>query len=111
MPLRKAFAEELVTATNASTGLTANTYNQTSAGATSQSEYPTPSTSRAQGAIIEVKTESIYYSLNGGTPTSDDHVLNTGDTLTLENYQHIANFRAVRTGVSNATLAVTYYKD
>lgn len=111
MPLNKPFAEEEVTVLSTVTALTASTYNQTSNGAASNREYPTPSTTRAQGAVVEVKTESIYYTLNGGTPTSADHQLNTGDTVTLNNHQQVANFRAIRTGGTNATLSVTYYKE
>lgn len=109
--MTKPFAEELVTVSNTSKPLTAATYNATSVGATSGREYAFAGGFKADSANVEVKTESIYYTLNGGTPTSDDHVLNTGDILKLESYQTVKDFRAIRTGASDATLAVTYYKE
>lgn len=115
MSLYKPFAEELLTVTASSTPLTAATYKDTDSGAESGAEYASPpiaSIAKANSCVIEVVTEGIFYSLNGGTPTSADHALaNVGDTVTLTNYQQIQNFRAVREAATNATLAVTYYRE
>lgn len=114
MSLYKPFAEELLTVTATATPLTAATYKDTDSGAASGAEYASPpiaSIAKANSAVLEVLSESIYYTLNGGTPTSADHLAATNDTITLTNYQQIQNFRAVRIAASNATIAVTYYRE
>lgn len=102
---------ETVTVTGSATTLTATKYNATSAGATSQREYAFAGGHKASAAIVEVLAESIYYTLDGSTPTSTNgHAAAQGDRVVLENYAHVAKFKAIRQGSTSATVFVTYYK-
>lgn len=102
---------EPLTVSSTPVTLTASVYNATSAGATSQREYPMPGNQKAAKAVVETLTNAIWYTLDGTTPSSTNgHLLNAGDQVTLENYTKIKNFKAIRTAGSDATVYITYYK-
>ena len=62
----------------------------------------------AHRAVITVETAQIRFRYDGTDPTSMvGHIANPGDRLILEGRANIRNFRAIRTGATSATIAVT----
>ena len=109
---KQPFASEQLTVSTATT-LTPSVYNATSAGATSQREYPFPPTAgRATAAVVEVLTNDIYYTTDGTVPASTSgHVLSQGDVLTLVGPAKIAGFKLIKgPSAANATVTITYYR-
>jgi len=91
----KAFAYESITVSNTAVGFTPSVYN--------------PTGHKAQVAFVTCEDASIRFRIDGTAPTaSEGHLLNSGDSTTIEGYENIKNFKAIRTGASNATLRVTY---
>lgn len=65
----------------------------------------------AQAATITVETAQIRWLKDGTAPTSTTgHVANVGAILYLDNANDLANFRAIRTSATSATLRVTYHR-
>lgn len=59
--------------------------------------------------LIQVATTSIRFLYDGSNPTTAvGHVADDGDIIVLESSAELANFRAILTGSSTATLTVTY---
>jgi hypothetical protein len=111
MPRKIPLGSEALTVTNAVKQLTATVYNTSEAGATSGSEYALVSGHKANSAVLEVLTESIWYTTDGSTPTtSNGHELAAGDTLILDTYGVIAALKMYRATGSDSTIYITYYK-
>jgi hypothetical protein len=50
-----------------------------------------------QGAILQVLTDSIYYTLDGSTPSSTvGFSAGAGDYIELDSFQRVKEFRAIR---------------
>ena len=65
--------------------------------------------SGASKALITVETAQIRFRVDGGAPTSTvGHVADIDDQIELDSVEDIANFRAIRTGTTSATISVTY---
>jgi hypothetical protein len=65
----------------------------------------------ASYAKISVETAPIRFRTDGGAPTvSLGHLLSIDDIAELESPNEIANFLAIRTENTSATLMVTYFK-
>lgn len=62
---------------------------------------------------LTLETAQIRYWVDGSTPTSAlGHLMEVGETIVLENYDEVVNFRAIRTGSTSGVLSVTYeYKE
>ena len=96
-----AYAYEAITVANASIGFTETNYNP----ALGQT------TLRAERAFFTVETAAIRYTIDGTTPTTTvGHLLSSGDIVLIDGYENIANFRAIRTGGTSASIKVTYMK-
>ena len=69
---------------------------------------------KAANATITIETASIRVSFDPAVApvdaTSTGHVFAAGTVITLESYTQIQNFQAVRVGVSDATINVTYWE-
>jgi hypothetical protein len=91
-----AFAQEEITVGTVAVGLTSDTYAPTGA---------TP----AQEAEITVDTNKIRYWKDGSTPTSSSgHEAYSTDVIKLKTATEVQNFKAIRSGSSDATIKVTY---
>ncbi len=63
----------------------------------------------ARGIVLTVETASLRYRIDGGDPTATEgHLLDDGDIVTLYGVNNLYAFRAIRTGVVNARLCVTF---
>ena len=63
----------------------------------------------ARAVFCTLETAQIRFTIDGTTPTTSiGHLLEIGQTLTLENVADLTNFRAIRTGSSSGSLRVTY---
>lgn len=59
-------------------------------------------------AFITVETGQIRFRMDGQAPTTTNgHILNPGDSITLNNKEQLTQFQAITTG-SNATIQVSY---
>jgi hypothetical protein len=60
-----------------------------------------------------VGSNGIIYTLDGSTPTATNgnRLATGGDTLTVAGQQKIANLKMIRSGGSDATVNVSYYKE
>ncbi len=67
----------------------------------------------ATAAMAEViGANGIIYTLDGSTPTSSNGGrLGQGDSLTLAGTQKVKNLKMLRSGASDATVNLTYYKE
>ena len=62
----------------------------------------------AHKAFITIEDDQIRWRVDGQDPTSSEgHLQNPTDTITLSNSSDIRNFRAIRVS-SDATIRVTY---
>jgi hypothetical protein len=62
-------------------------------------------------AKLSVETASIRIRVDGGAPTSTlGHLLAIDDIVELANAYEIANFRAIRTDSTSATIMITYFE-
>jgi hypothetical protein len=88
---------ESVTAGSAAVGLTASVYASTSG--------------TASYALIDVESADIRYLVTGANPSSSNgHPVANGGELTLCGIDAIRQFKAIRSGGSDATLRVTYFR-
>lgn len=63
----------------------------------------------AQRAVITTEDQSMRYTYDGTAPTTTvGHLATAGTIITLNGYDNIANFKAIRTGGSSAEINVTY---
>lgn len=66
----------------------------------------------ANVAEIYVRTASIVYKTDAGTPTATEgKQANPDDIIVLNSRAELDNFRAVRQGGANATVDVEYFTD
>lgn len=61
-------------------------------------------------AFLTVEGASLRYQYHpSAAPTATaGHLANAGDVIVLECYENIKNFRAIRTGETNATIYASY---
>lgn len=107
--LKQAFARERLTVTNAVKTLTASVYNDS---------VNVSGKKKASGAIITMLSGSgdIAFTEEGTDPTADittvsgvGRPLSAGDTLTLDTYNAVAKFKAIRIS-ADAIIEVVYYR-
>ncbi len=92
------FAYETITVADTAVGLTSATYKP------SEKFF-------AVKAILTLETAQIRFRIDGTAPTSTEgHLLEVGEILTLESYDEISKFKAIRTGGTSGTLRVTYLR-
>lgn len=90
------YAFEQVTISTASLGFTSTKYDPGNG---------TP----AIHALVTVESAQIRYTVDGTTPTTMvGHLKEVGDEFEVWGSTDIKNFRAIRTGGTDASLAVTY---
>ena len=64
---------------------------------------------RADVATVTVEAQAVRFRLDGVAPTATvGHVLTAGDTLELNGFWEIDQFRVIRRDASDATLSVSY---
>ena len=100
-----AFAREKLTVSTTALALTEATYAATS---TLVNDRVT-----AKEALITTEDAPIRFTLDGTTPvdgTDVGHVLATGGSMTLYGLSNIRQFRAVRSGGTDAVVNVTYFR-
>lgn len=96
-----AFAFESITVDNTAggVGLTASTYRPAGA-------------AQAEVAFVTVEDGPCRYRYDGGTPTSTvGHKASNGTILVLKGQHQMDNFKAIRTGTTDATLRVSYERE
>lgn len=61
-------------------------------------------------AMITVEDQPFRYTYEGTDPvaTSLGHLASVGDTIVLDSYQKVKNFKATRDGATDAVVEVTY---
>jgi hypothetical protein len=65
---------------------------------------------KAAGAICEVRTDAIYYTVDGTTPSSTNGIkADAGDEFHLAGYQKVKNFKAIQV-TAGATVNVQFFK-
>ena len=90
------YAYESITVADAAISLTSATYDQV--GYNMQ-------------AFITLETAQVRWRIDGTDPTSSEgHLLEAGQNLTLQDSQAVKNFRAIRTGATSGVMKVTYLK-
>ena len=58
-----------------------------------------------------LETAQIRYTLDGTAPTTTvGHLLEIGDTLTIQGRDNIVRFRAIRTGSTSGTIMATFFR-
>lgn len=63
----------------------------------------------ARGIFISAETASLRFRFDGQDPTAaEGHLLNDTDCMTLFGINNLYAFKAIKTGVANAKLRVTY---
>ncbi|MCK5225164.1 MAG: hypothetical protein KAQ89_00445 [Planctomycetes bacterium] len=88
---QEASGYESVTVADSAVGLTSGTYGN------------------ATKAEITLETAQIRVRKDGTNPTSSEgHLVEVGDTVTLSSAADIATFKAIRTGATSGVLKVTY---
>ena len=64
---------------------------------------------KANSAILTVEVAQVRFRIDGTAPTASiGHVLNANDAYSLLTFEQISNFKAIRTGATNALLTITY---
>ena len=90
------FNFETITVTNSAIGLTASIL----------SDDPKP-----KRAFLTFETAQCRVRLDGTSPTSTvGHLYNPTQSLLLEGYSQLNNFKAIRTGDNSAKIQVTYLR-
>lgn len=98
---RKPYATEQLTVSTAVSTPTVATVNNT--GATFNF--------RASAADLDVGSNGIIYTLDGSTPTATNGLTLASAKLTLAGYQKVRALKMIRSGGSDATVNITYYKE
>jgi hypothetical protein len=66
---------------------------------------------RPDAVVISVEAQPIRYRVDGTDPTSTEgHPAVDGDVIVLRSHQALKQLRAIRSGATDATLRVTYYR-
>lgn len=66
---------------------------------------------RPKRAFLTFETAQCRVRLDGTAPTSTvGHLYNPTQSLLLEGYAQLNNFKAIRTGATSATIQVTYLR-
>jgi len=61
-------------------------------------------------ALLSLETAAIRYRLDGVDPTaSEGHLLASNDVLLLESITALRQFKAIKDGVNDGTLKVSYF--
>ena len=61
-------------------------------------------------ALVQVLAQPLNFTLDGTTPTAAvGYLAAANDLIHLNSLQEIQNFKAIRNGVSDATIEVTYF--
>lgn len=69
------------------------------------------STPKPKKVIITCETAQFRYRIDGSDPTASvGHIVNPMDSLVLEGYSQLNNFKAIRVGGTSATVFVTYLR-
>ena len=64
----------------------------------------------AERAEITLETAQIRFRVDGTDPTSSEgHLVEVGDVITLNSAAQISDFSAIRTGNTSGVLKVTYF--
>jgi len=64
----------------------------------------------ARAVLVSSENGDIRFRIDGGEPSaSSGHYLTSGDALVLTGTQAIQQFRAIRSGETDAVLLVTYF--
>lgn len=105
-----AYAFETLTISTAAVGCTAATIKVIAAGTGAPGDHAALTYTReACEAFVTCESQAVRYRWDGTDPTSSvGHILNPGDTLTIEGYDNIKAFRAIRKDAADSTLQVTY---
>ena len=98
---RKPYATEQLTVSTAVSTPTVATVNNTGS----------PFNFRASAAQLTVGSNGIIYTLDGSTPTATNGLTLASATLTLAGYQTVRALKMIRSGGSDATVNITYYKE
>lgn len=108
---RRIMARETLTVSTAVKTLTAATYGDQSATASTGNQV-TSNRRHAIAATITCETQAIRVTTDGTTPVAATTgiKMNVGDTMVLDSYQELVNFKAVRDGASDGTIQVNYYR-
>jgi hypothetical protein len=66
---------------------------------------------KARAAVIVVKSQPINFRVDGGDPTAGSGIgAVAGDQISVVGLSNLSQFKAIRSGASDATLCVTYFK-
>lgn len=66
---------------------------------------------KASAAEVQVGSNGIIYTLDGTDPTATNGLTLASATLTLAGYQKVKALKMIRSGGSDATVNLTYYKE
>lgn len=92
---------ESITVTDTAESLTSGTFKPVS----------TPEHAWAKRAFITAETAQMRYRLDGTAPTSSEgHILNVGDILTLDGIANISRFQIIRTGSTSGVIKISYLR-
>ena len=90
------YAYESITVSDSAVGLTSSVY--------TQANYSIK-------AFITLETAQIRWRIDGDAPTSSEgHLLEVGQTLTLESSDTVKSLKAIRTGSTSGVIKVTYLR-
>lgn len=98
------YAYEAITVSATAVGLTASKIEPNSSVAEKD-------LGKAKLIRISVETDKVRFREDGTDPTSSEgHELSQGDWYFIANLQQAKQFKAIRSGSSDATLRVTYFR-
>lgn len=81
----------------------------TAIGFTASKITPTTNKDVIRQAVCTVETAQIRFTVDGTTPTvSIGHPVEAGEAFTINGYDDIVAFRAIRTGGTSGLIQVTY---
>src|SRR3990167_6209258 len=63
-------------------------------------------------AVVTVEDQNLRWACNPGTTVSSTvgHLAQAGDVISIEGYENIKNFRAIRATGTDSNLRVTFYR-
>jgi len=97
---------ERKTVSNAAVGITASVYEFYPSAGFSSNSFREPK--RATGAIIQVLTQAITFTIDGTTPVAGTTGFEAAanDFIYLDSYQKVKDFKAIRSGGSDGAIEV-----